>query len=169
MAVEQSSDGATSAMAGDEQRIRRSAGILLEKLAQPTSDGLNHIPSDVKEASVAKVAGIVQEPFGRGGIRVEVDGPVHKSCCAANGKHDGVDIIHGHGFDDHGFGAGSPVGVDMGVSFGALGPFIDSLGILSGETEEGPGGNVQSQRGQIGRQSRVGVEIHFCKVTTRVR
>lgn len=103
---------------------------------------MDHVASDVEEAGVAEIARVVEKSFGRGGIGIEVDGPVHEGCCATNGKDDGVDVVHGYGFDEHGFGAGSPVGVNVGVSFGALGLVVDSLGVLSGEAEERPGGNV---------------------------
>lgn len=91
---------------------------------------------------MAEVAGIIEEPFGRGGIGVEVDSPIHEGGCAPDGENDGVDVVHGHGFDDHSLGAGSPVGVDVSIAFGTLGLVIDSLGILGCEAEKRPGGDV---------------------------
>lgn len=98
---------------------------------------------------MAEVVGVVQKTHGRDRLHVEIDGPVHERGRSADGKDDGVHVVHGHGFDDHGFGAHPPVCVDVGVPLNARGRFIDPLRVLCCETEEGVCGDVSAtcQRG----------------------
>jgi hypothetical protein len=47
----------------------------------------------------------------------------------------------------------------MGIALGAGGRGVDSLGILGGQTEKRPCRHVEAQRGEVARQTGVGVKL----------
>jgi len=140
--VEQAGDGAAGGVARDEQRGRGAVGVLAEEAPQALRDGVHHPARDGQEAGVAEVARVVEEALRGGRLRVDVDGPVAEALGAADGEDDGVHVVDGDGPDDHGLGAGAPVGVDVEGSFSAGGRVIHAAGVLRGEAEEGVCGEV---------------------------
>lgn len=97
-------------MPRDQETERRALGILLKKLSQSRSYRANHLLGNGEKAGVAQVSRIVEEVERADWCRVEIDSPVHETCCAADGEDDGVHVVHGNGLDAGLPGASEPVG-----------------------------------------------------------
>ena len=142
MRVQQRSHRPASRVSRDQQAVPRTAGVLPKELLEPVRDRFDGAPGDAEESRVAEVTLVIEEPRRWGGAGVEIDGPVHEGGGAADGKDDGVHVVHGEGLDGHGLGGGPPVGGDVRLALCGGGLFVDGLGVLGGEGEERPGWEV---------------------------
>ena len=95
---------------------------------------------------------------------MQVHCPVHESLTAPDGEDDAINMVDGHGLDDHSFGPKAPISGDESITFRAGGGGVSTCTILSCETEERVGREIELKRGEVWWEPGVGIERRFGKV-----
>ena len=112
---------------------------------------------------MTEVAFVVKEVGGGLGVGVPVYAPVAwvEQGGAADSEDDGVHVVDGDGFEDHGFSAEAGVGGDEGGAFGAgegAGGGVGGVAVLGGYVDDWVGGCVEVEGWEVCREAGVAVE-----------